>query len=57
MFYILLEIHVHLLKHVYFVGSRKLKAVVESEEVRSAISTACSGPPPPPPVKSFKDGE
>lgn len=55
MFYILLEIHVHLLKHVYFVGSRKLKAVVESEEMRSAISTACSGPPPP--VKSFKDGE
>lgn len=36
-----------------FEGSRKLKAVVESEEVRSAISTACSGPPPP--VKSFKD--
>ncbi|XP_061172143.1 uncharacterized protein LOC133181613 [Saccostrea echinata] len=36
-----------------FEGSRKLKAVVESEEVRIAISTACSGPPPP--VKSIKD--
>ena len=42
-------------KNVFCLGSRKLKAVVESEEVRSAISKACSGPPPP--MRSIKDGK
>lgn len=55
MFYILLEIYVYLFKYVYFVGLRKLKVVVELEEVRSVISIVCSGffff------VKFFKDGE
>ncbi|XP_062592908.1 uncharacterized protein LOC134254398 isoform X1 [Saccostrea cucullata] len=36
-----------------FEGSRKLKWVVESDEVRSVISLACTGPPPP--VKLVKD--
>lgn len=57
MFYILLEIYVYLFKYVYFVGLRKLKVVVESEEVRSVISIVCSGFFFFFFVKFFKDGE